>query len=560
MTNDDIPNQTSPLYIVQPTSHTSEKRIFPSLPYTSENLKFIIKFNSQFSDLTDTEYITLCNMLLKYKTCYATHKNDVGKISTPFRIRFKPNAQLMTQRPSKVPIHYRDKLNVLLKELEKYNIIKQIGSSPQDKPIYGTTYLNPLIIIPKGDTIKCVLDARHLNSNTEQSDESWPIEPLAPQLARANKKYKSAIDLMYAYAHTPLDEDTIKLTNFSSGDKLFAFIRGFYGLKGLPNFFTKQMSTFFKTLIEQGFALVYIDDILLLSKEHMFQLIEQLHIISTKNNLKLAPEKYFFMLLQVKFLGHEICYNTIKPIHSKIAAIHKIPSPTGKVALMSFIGALNFYTKLIEKLHINLKPFYDLLHENTPWKWTDENESLFQKLKMSLTSETELTIPNTKHPVFITVDASLIGLGAVLFQLNEQNKMKIISYNSRILNPQEQKLSTLDRELLGIVHALQIYEFLIIGSPHPIHIFTDHKPLLHCFTKKNNLSPRFYRAQMQLTKFSKLKIVHTPGKNLSVADMLSRFFTKAELQLNQLKHKQLPPQIDFALLQDNTLKPVHYLI
>ena len=179
---------------------------------------------------------------------------------------------------------------------------------------------------------------------------------------------------------------------------------------------------------------------------------------------------------------------------------------------------------------------------------------------MSLTSETELTIPNTKHPFFITVDASLIGLGAVLFQLNEQNKMKVISYNSRILSPQEQKLSTLDRELLGIVHALQIYEFLIIGSPHPIHIFTDHKPLLHCFTKKGNLSPRFYRAQMQLTKFSKLKIIHTPGKNLSVADMLSRSFTKAELQLNQLKHKHLPPQIDFALLQDNTLKPVHYLI
>ena len=60
---------------------------------------------------------------------------------------------------------------------------------------------------------------------------------------------------MYANAHTPLDEDTIKLTSFSSGDKLFAFIRGFYGLKRLPNFFTKQMSTFFKTLIEQGLPL-----------------------------------------------------------------------------------------------------------------------------------------------------------------------------------------------------------------------------------------------------------------------------------------------------------------
>ena len=62
-----------------------------------------------------------------------------------------------------------------------------------------------------------------------------------------------------------------------------------------------------------------------------------------------------------------------------------------------------------------------------------------------------------------------------------------------------------------------------------------------------------------MNKLLKLKIIHTPGKNLSVADMISRSFTKAELQLNQIKHKQLPPQIDFALLQNVTLKPVHYL-
>ena len=130
--------------------------------------------------------------------CYAKHKNDVEKISTPFRIRVKENCKLQTQRPSKVPIHYRDRLNKLLGELEKYNIIKQIGSTPDEKHTIGTTFLNPLIIIPKGDAIKVVLDARHLNSNTNQEFESWPIEPLAPQLARANKKYKSTIDLMYA--------------------------------------------------------------------------------------------------------------------------------------------------------------------------------------------------------------------------------------------------------------------------------------------------------------------------------------------------------------------------
>ena len=472
--------------------------------------------------------------MIDIQNCYAKHKNDVETISTPFRIRIKDNCKLQTQRPSKVPIHYRDRLNKLLLELEKYNIIKQTGSTSDEKHTIGTTFLNPLIIIPKGDAIKVVLDARHLNSNTNQELESWPIEPLAPQLARAS-------------------------------DKLYAFIRGFYGLKGLRNFFTKQMSTFFRSLIDKRSALVYIDDILLLAneKQEMFELIKELHKIASRENLKLAPEKSFYMLLKVKFLGHEIGNNTIKPIPSKIDAIKRIPSPKEKKDVMHFLGSVNFYSKFIEKLHINFKPLYTLPHDDVKFQWTPELEKIFQNVKNAMTADTELTIPNTTHPFFITVDASLVGLGAVLFQMNEENKMKVISYNSRILNTQEQKLSTLYRELLAIVYVLQIYEFLIIGSPHPIYIFTDHKPLLHCFAKKGNLSPRFYRAQMQLIKFSKLKIIHTPGKNLTVADMFSRTFTKEQLQVHQLQHKQLPPQIDFidfSIMKDNQLKPVHSLV
>ena len=137
---------------------------------------------------------------------------------------------------------------------------------------------------------------------------------------------------MYAYAHTPSDDETIKLTGFSSGDKLYTFIRGFYGLKELPNFFTKQMSTFFRSLIDKQSSLVYIDDILLLAdeKQEVFELIKELHKIATKENLKLAPEKSFYLLPKVKFLGHEIGNNIIKPIPSKIEAIKRIPSPKDK--------------------------------------------------------------------------------------------------------------------------------------------------------------------------------------------------------------------------------------
>ena len=229
-----------------------------------------------------------------------------------------------------------------------------------------------------------------------------------------------------------------------------------------------------------------VTDILLLvdEKQEMFELIKELHKIVTKENLKTAPEKSFYMLLKVKFLGHEIGNNTIKPIPSKIEAINRISSPKEKKDVMQFLGSLNFYSKFIEQLQINLKPLHTLLHDDVKFQWTPELEKIFQDVKNAMTAETEITIPNTKHPFFITVDASLVGLGAVLFQMNEDSKMRVISYNSRILITQEQTLSKLERELLAIVYALQIHEFIIIGSPHPIYIFTDHKPLLHCFTKK----------------------------------------------------------------------------
>ena len=57
----------------------------------------------------------------------------------------------------KVPIHYKDKLKKLLEELETHNIFRQIGSTPTDNSIYGTSFLNPLSIIPKRIQLKSYL-------------------------------------------------------------------------------------------------------------------------------------------------------------------------------------------------------------------------------------------------------------------------------------------------------------------------------------------------------------------------------------------------------------------
>ena len=81
------------------------------------------------------------------------------------------------------------------------------------------------------------------------------------------------------------------------------------------------------------------------------------------------------------------------------------------------------------------------------------------------------------------------------------------------------------------------------------------------FEKNRNLSPPFYRAQMQETKFFKLKMIHTPGKNIPVEDTLSCSFTKTKLPINQFKHNNFLLKLTFQyykLIHHEMY--VHYLI
>ena len=89
------------------------------------------------------------------------------------------------------------------------------------------------------------MNARHLSSNTDQSTGFWPLDLLTKRLVLANKKEKFLIDLVYAYGHATTDDGIIKLTAFSSGDILFAFIGKSHCVKDSPKVFTEQMSTSF---------------------------------------------------------------------------------------------------------------------------------------------------------------------------------------------------------------------------------------------------------------------------------------------------------------------------
>ena len=118
-------------------------------------------------------------------------------------------------------------------------------------------------------------------------------------------------------------------------------------------------------------------------------------------------------------------------------------------------------------------------------------------------------------------------------------------------------MATLHRELCGIVSALQTYEHYIIGSPFPIYLYCDHKPILYLWGRKGQLSHRFFRYQVIITKFQNLKIIWTPGSNHAFPDILSRNVTVDEYQKHQLQHKKIPRDIEFY---DEHGSPVIYRI
>ena len=293
-------------------------------------------------------------------------------------------------------------------------------------------------------------------------------------------------------------------------------------------------------------AITYIDDTIMQSqnRHEMFTVNNEYHTLLRKAGLKAAPDKTFFFLKKVEFLGHVISHEGIQSIAKRVRDLKNLKSPESKRDVMKVLGCLGFYSCYIKNLHVDCQPFYDLIKDSTPFHWTHEHEKLFQSIKDRISEDTVLVVPSTDYPFHIQVDSSNVGTGCILIQQFLDTK-RIISFNSRIFDKADEKMSTLHRELCGIVSALQTYEHYVIGSPFPIFLYCDHKPILYLWGQKRQLSHRFFRYQLIITKFKKLKTIWTPGSNLAFPDILSRNVTVEEYHKHQLQHKKIPRDIEF---------------
>ena len=205
------------------------------------------------------------------------------------------------------------------------------------------------------------------------------------------------------------------------------------------------------------------------TKNEMFIVLEKYHQILLQENMKAALDNSHFFLTRVKFLGHIIERNIITPLKFRIEAIQKLQKPSNKKKIQEFFGMFNFLSKYVYKMQLYLKPFYNILRQQNNFEWTTEHQKRFKKIRTLLTEQLSNTIPDPDQPFYAMCDASNFGIGSVLFQSHKgTNKMNLISANSRLFTQAEHRLSTLMRECTAIKYTLTEYEFLILGSKHPI--------------------------------------------------------------------------------------------
>ena len=92
----------------------------------------------------------------------------------------------------------------LLTQLKDADIILEMGDHEEMRSLF----VNHIILMPKSDYVKLVIDARILNSVTDLKNNSWPLEPVQMIMTRVNGKFFSVSDLSCAYNQVPRSPET----------------------------------------------------------------------------------------------------------------------------------------------------------------------------------------------------------------------------------------------------------------------------------------------------------------------------------------------------------------
>ena len=461
------------------------------------------------------------DLLVEYSDIFSQHEYDIGKTHLiKHEIRLEDNEE---QTPIKgtykrIPPHLIADVRTHLKEMEEIGMIRK-SFSP---------WSNSIVLVKKSNgTLGYCIDLRKINSKTVK-------EAVKPQLhleKLAGAKWFTTLGVKTGVWQVELTETSKPLTAFTVGPLgFFECERVPYGAVNTPATLQKLIESCLGDM-SLNWCILYMDKLIIFEKDPE-GILTQLQTVFQKireAGLKIPPEDCTFFQKQIKYQEYLISEEGIAIDPEKIRIIQQWPQPKTLHDLRQFIHFVGCFRRFIHKYSTIVKPLTNILEKlstNTSGKQmvltlSDIEQLSFEQLKEALQNPPVLGFADYKKPFILHTDSSGTGLGAVLYQKDHKQKLRVISYASRSLTQAEQLFPAHKLEFLALKWAVTSkFKEYLYGTQQPFEVYTDNNPLTYVLSSaKLDATTQRWIADLASYDFS---IHYRSGQHNTDADVLSR--------------------------------------
>ena len=437
----------------------------------------------------------------------------IGCFDGEYQMVMDSTVKPVQHQPRRVPIPMRDALKAKLQELVDANILKEV-TEPTD-------WISSLVVTRKrSGQLRICIDPRDLNKALKRSNYVMPtLDEILPRLA--NAKVFTVLDAKDGFYHVKLDEASSFLTTFNTPFGRYRWLRMPQGISSAPEEYQRRQYDAIRGL--KGVEVIA-DDTLVFGCGDTIEEATKYHDRNLKallqrareKNLKFNQSKLCLCCPSVTYMGHTLSADGLSPDKAKVEAVLSMNRPTDVASVQRLLGFVNYLARFLPHLSDVCEPLRRLTDRDSIWDWQSSQENAFQKIKQLVTDAPILRYYDVTDPVTLQCDSSDFGLGATLLQHGQP-----VAFASRTLSPVEQRYAQIEKEMLGIVFGCERFRQYICGR-EVVFVHTDHKPLEMIFQKPLMMTPKRLQSMRLRLQDYNLKVSYIPGRNMHIADFLSR--------------------------------------